>query len=284
MSRRFIVVGDPTDHDGKVISGSPTHTISGKPVARLGDKVDCPKKYPDGSPHGVNAIVEGEPNCLIDGVPAALEGHKSECGCRLLATVSAFYGGEGGTLDSKIMNVKKEKISSSTLKANRLNEDKESLKDPNVKAFLDAISEAEGGDYYFKYGAIKGKVNDKWRFTDDSTHPGAGFDGKTTAAGRYQINYATWEDMGGRVGLSNFSPETQDVIAVEILRSIKVIDSIKKGDLDTALSAASKRWSALPQGKNLPGRFKGQPYMSYENFSEIFNQRVDFYKKNNTRE
>ncbi|MCB5206523.1 PAAR domain-containing protein [Methylovorus mays] len=92
MARKFIVVGDPTDHAGKVVSGSPTHTINGKPVARLGDKVDCPKRYPDGSPHGVNLIVEGEANCLIDGIPAALEGHKTECGCCLVGTVNASYG------------------------------------------------------------------------------------------------------------------------------------------------------------------------------------------------
>lgn len=92
MARRLIVVGDPTDHGGKVISGSPSHTIGGKAIARKGDAVDCPAHYPDGSPHGVNAIVEGEPSLSIDGVPVALEGHKSACGCSLIGTSAASHG------------------------------------------------------------------------------------------------------------------------------------------------------------------------------------------------
>jgi uncharacterized Zn-binding protein involved in type VI secretion len=92
MGRIVILVGDPTDHGGVVISGSSTHRIDGKPIARLGDKVDCPETYPGGAPHGVNAIVEGEPGVLIDGIPVALEGHKTECGCSLIGTCNVRHG------------------------------------------------------------------------------------------------------------------------------------------------------------------------------------------------
>lgn len=87
MGRKVIVVGDPTDHGGRVISGSPTQQINGKAIARLGDQVDCPQKG-----HGVNAIVEGEPSMLINGIPVALEGHKTACGCTLLGTSAAEHG------------------------------------------------------------------------------------------------------------------------------------------------------------------------------------------------
>lgn len=40
---------------------SAAYTIDGKPMARLGDLVDCPQKYPGDVPQGVNTIVEGEP-------------------------------------------------------------------------------------------------------------------------------------------------------------------------------------------------------------------------------
>jgi len=139
------------------------------------------------------------------------------------------------------------------------------LANPNVAAFLKAIAQAEGGGYDFMYGAIKGKKNDKWRFNDYSRHPGPGYDGKTSAAGMYQINLATWKDMGGRMGLTDFSPHTQDLIAVEIFRVEKAIGSIVDGDLETALSRCSGRWAALPQGKGKPGRYK-QPYAKYEDF------------------
>lgn len=39
----------------------------------------------------------------------------------------------------------------------RLAENQKYLKQANVKAFLSAISAAEGGDYNLKYGGIKGK-------------------------------------------------------------------------------------------------------------------------------
>lgn len=91
-ARKIIRIGDPTSHGGTVISGSPSHTIGGKGMARKGDKVDCPQKYPDGSPHGVNEIIEGEDRMPIEGVPVALEGMRSVCGCTLIGTGNATYG------------------------------------------------------------------------------------------------------------------------------------------------------------------------------------------------
>ncbi|MBB1633651.1 MULTISPECIES: PAAR domain-containing protein [Cupriavidus] len=92
MSLRIITVGDDTDHDGKVISGSPTHTINGKPIARLGDQVDCPQRYPDGRPHGINKIIEAHPTFTVGDVPAAVEGCRTECGCKLIGSESASVG------------------------------------------------------------------------------------------------------------------------------------------------------------------------------------------------
>ncbi|MYM41040.1 paar repeat-containing protein [Pseudoduganella sp. CY13W] len=144
------------------------------------------------------------------------------------------------------------------------------LKNTNVWAFLKAIAEAEGGGYDFMFGAIKGKKNDPWRFTNYSTHPGPGFGGKTTAAGMYQENIETWREMGGQMGLNDFTPETQDLIAVEILRTIRVIDSIQSGDINAALEEASHRWSALPRGKGKTGRYPKQRSVSFEKFESDY--------------
>lgn len=162
---------------------------------------------------------------------------------------------------AKVVNVDKKVI--------RKAQNEAYLTNPNVAAFLKAIAQAEGGGYDFMYGAIKGKKNDKWRFTDFSTHPGPGYDGKTSAAGMYQINLVTWKDMGQRMGLADFSPHTQDLIAVEIFRAQKAIEAIVDGDLETALSRCSGRWAALPQGKGKPGRYK-QPYAKYEDFADYY--------------
>lgn len=151
----------------------------------------------------------------------------------------------------------------------RLSENKKYLRNANVKAFLCAISTAEGGDYNLKYGGVKGKKNDKWQFSDFSTHPGPGAGGKMTAAGMYQIIKKTWRYNGEKMGLTDFSPETQDLLAVEILRSLRVIDKIVEGDIDSALSKASEQWAALPQGPGLPNRYD-QPYMVYDKFIAIY--------------
>jgi len=161
--------------------------------------------------------------------------------------------------EAKIVRIRLQKLT-------RLTENEAFLADRNVAAFIKAIAEAEGGGYDFKYGAIRGKRNDPWRFSDYSTHPGPGRGGKTTAAGMYQINMATWKDHGGKMGLTDFLPKTQDLIAVEILRSVGVIDKIKSGDIAGALPRAAGKWAALPKGPGLGGAHSDQPYMDYEEF------------------
>lgn len=155
-------------------------------------------------------------------------------------------------------------------KEQRLAENREYLKNDNVQAFLKAIADAEGGGYDFKYGAVKGKRADPWRFTDYSSHPGSGYDGVTTAAGMYQINKATWQDHGERrMGLTDFKPETQDLIAVSMLRGLGVIDKIEGGDIEAGVSQASKQWAALPMGPRQAGRHS-QPYVKFEHFEATY--------------
>jgi len=153
----------------------------------------------------------------------------------------------------------------------RMEENDEYLKNSNISAFLKAIAEAEGGGYDFKFGAVKGKRNDPWRFTDTSTHPGAGCGGKSTAAGMYQVTIDTWRDHGGKkMGLTDFTPKTQDLIAVDLLRHLGIIDKIKAGDIAGAMPKAAGRWSALPEGPGRKNHYPDQPYVGYEKFLEIY--------------
>ncbi|MBA3596209.1 MAG: PAAR domain-containing protein [Methylibium sp.] len=82
MSRPFIVVGDKTDHGGEVIQGSASTDAAGKPMARVGDQVTCPKK----GHGGTTVIASGDPSCMIDGRPAARHGDKTACGATLLSS------------------------------------------------------------------------------------------------------------------------------------------------------------------------------------------------------
>ncbi|KDB10494.1 PAAR repeat-containing protein [Burkholderia sp. lig30] len=93
MSRKIIVVGDTTSHGGRVITGSDIHTIGGRRIARLDDLVDCPEKYPDGRPHGINRITEAHRTFTIGNRRVAMHGHRTECDCTLIGSVTADAGG-----------------------------------------------------------------------------------------------------------------------------------------------------------------------------------------------
>ena len=93
LSRSIIVVGDVNSSNGPVISGSATDTIDGKPIARKGDLVDCPARYPDGRLRGINPIVEGDDSMIVNGQPVALHGHRCRCGCALIGTTTGYVDG-----------------------------------------------------------------------------------------------------------------------------------------------------------------------------------------------
>ncbi len=88
MGLPIVRLGDMTSHGGRVVTASPTHTILGIGIARVGDKLICP--IPG---HGVSVIVEGAANFLIGGRKVALHGHRGACGCTLIASlVTATHG------------------------------------------------------------------------------------------------------------------------------------------------------------------------------------------------
>ncbi len=82
MALAVVRLGDKTTHGGVVISASPIHTVRGIGIARVGDMVSCPQ-----SGHGTNKIIEGSPVFSVGGRKVALHGHKSACGCALIASL-----------------------------------------------------------------------------------------------------------------------------------------------------------------------------------------------------
>lgn len=80
--RKVIRLNDPTSHGGKVISASSNRKAMGVAIARKGDLCTCPLPG-----HGVCTIAEGDSDVLIDGIPVAFEGHKTDCGALLIATL-----------------------------------------------------------------------------------------------------------------------------------------------------------------------------------------------------
>lgn len=81
MGRPFIVLGDKTSHGGAVVEASAVTDTHGLRIARVGDKVSCPKK----GHGGTSVIVSGDPAMVIDGRPAARHGDACACGATLIA-------------------------------------------------------------------------------------------------------------------------------------------------------------------------------------------------------
>ena len=88
MPKNVIRLGDPIapiGHGGNVIaSGAPQFTVSGIPVALLGDACSC---------HQHCAIAEGDLEHTVNGIPVAYEGHKTTCGRALISTIDTYTKG-----------------------------------------------------------------------------------------------------------------------------------------------------------------------------------------------
>lgn len=124
----------------------------------------------------------------------------------------------------------------------------DALNNKNVQAFLAMIRQFEsGGDYSILYGG--------GHFTDYSTHPNVRvpfFNPATqrndysTAAGAYQIINPTWRGLKF-LGLGDFSPRSQDVMAVQLLKACGALADIVAGDFVGAIDSASGTWASLPK-------------------------------------
>jgi lysozyme len=68
----------------------------------------------------------------------------------------------------------------------------------------------------------------------------------STAAGAYQIIKPTWVRIKSRLGLMDFSPASQDLAAVELLREAGALDLIEAGDIEGAIKKSSRIWASLP--------------------------------------
>ncbi len=79
MAAPLIRLGDRTSHGGTVVEASPFSDSGGKGIARVGDKVDCPR-------HSNVTIATGDATMLVDGRPAARDGDKTSCGATLIAS------------------------------------------------------------------------------------------------------------------------------------------------------------------------------------------------------
>lgn len=125
---------------------------------------------------------------------------------------------------------------------------------PRVFAFLDMLAWSEIGDKLLNdprsdngYKVIVGGTF----FTSYADHPRKlvslprlGI--KSTAAGRYQLLSRYYDAYKRQLKLKDFSPESQDKIAIQQIKERKALQLIEQGRIDEAIFRVNNIWASLP--------------------------------------
>ena len=160
----------------------------------------------------------------------------------------------------------------------------EAIKNENVRAFLQTIAFAEGTAGPDGYRMMfTGQV-----FYSFEAHPNIKncslYKGKplcSTAAGKYQILKPTWDEVARRLNLNDFSPESQDLAAVQLIKQAGAYQDIVAGRFDDAVFKVAPTWASFPtaEGKS----YYNQPSKSLPYLQDKFQQAGgSFFLKNNS--
>lgn len=144
----------------------------------------------------------------------------------------------------------------------------------NLVAFLDTIAYSEGTDKAGQPTKDRGYdvLVGGGLFTSYADHPRKlialprlGI--KSTAAGRYQILARYFDVYKIRLALPDFSPRSQDLIAIQLIRECKALDDVDVGRITVALDKCRSRWASLP------GAGYGQHEHKIDTLIAVFNRR-----------
>ena len=118
------------------------------------------------------------------------------------------------------------------------------------KAFLDMLAWSEGTDNGRQKPEIMVMTSGGELFTDYSDHPRKlvtlNPKLKSTGAGRYQLLSRWWDAYLRCAGLKDFSPKSQDVVALQQIKERGALPMIDRGDIRQAIDRCSNIWASLP--------------------------------------
>ena len=152
---------------------------------------------------------------------------------------------------------------------------------PYVRAALDMIAAAEGtidqlGNGYTtifgnsQFSSFEDHPRSFKSFTDKQ-----GKNKKSSAAGRYQIISKTFDGLAKQLGKSDFSPDTQDEMAILLLMQNGALPHILKGDIEAGLSRMGGTWAAMPTSKYKAS----QGHRSMEYVLNAYNKALDAHAR-----
>ena len=135
------------------------------------------------------------------------------------------------------------------------------IENVRVRAFLYVIRYAEGtlspNGYKTLYGGAL------WTGTDEAHPASMGWRGVplpeamchaaglssgcvSTAAGAYQFIRPTWSRLVAKLGLPDFSPESQDRAALALIDEVGALSDVQAGNFELAVSKVRKIWASMP--------------------------------------
>lgn len=132
-----------------------------------------------------------------------------------------------------------------------------------VSAFLDLIAWAEGtasgrhpttrfDGYDVIVTGMDGKAETFLNFAD---HPFSGGRAakvfsksglRSSASGRYQQIVKYWPAYKAQLKLPDFSPLSQDLLAIQLIKECRALDDIEAGRFSVAVHKCRSRWASLP--------------------------------------
>lgn len=125
---------------------------------------------------------------------------------------------------------------------------------PNQKAFLDMVAFSEIGKKLLTvsddgYDVLVGSTWQKpLLFNDYIDHPRVlNKQLKSTAAGRYQILTRIYDFYKKLLDLPDFSPDSQDAIALHLIKECDALKDIESGDIKSAIEKCRSRWASFPK-------------------------------------
>jgi muramidase (phage lysozyme) len=120
---------------------------------------------------------------------------------------------------------------------------------PNLAAFLDMIAKSEGTARYGDddgYNVLVGGT----LFTSYADHPRKLVSIRpglaSTAAGRYQLLARYFDTYKQQLHLPDFSPLSQDAIALQQIKECGAVNNIEAGHFSTAVVLCAHIWASLP--------------------------------------
>jgi len=123
---------------------------------------------------------------------------------------------------------------------------------PNLAAFLDMLAASEiGPDLMEKtddgYNVLAGATpNHPLTFSSYATHPNIlNTRCDSTASGRYQLLHRYYSPYCILLGLTDFSPISQDKIAIQQIKECHAIPDILAGNLQESIHLCNHLWASL---------------------------------------